>query len=190
MHNPKKSKNLLFGEWKNLTGKRIYVLNIFETTHLPTHHPTQSCKPPRSRYSYCNDLAFHSAKKTGVGTNMRKTSSRKNGRISFFLKCWVEEFGYYWRCGKTKEVIHDKEPRYEETTLVSETGSGKTEPSLSLSCCSKPHIYHTATSPARKDSHRQPRRGAWFAQVTRWPWIPESGRSVGWKETLSWPLWL
>lgn len=55
-----------------------------------------------------------------------------------------------------KEVIHDKEPRYEETTLVSETGSRKVEPSLSLSCCSKPHIYHTGTSPTRKDPHRQP----------------------------------
>lgn len=61
-----------------------------------------------------------------------------------------------------KEVIHDKEPRYEETTLVSATGSGKAEPSLSLSCCSKPHIYHTGTSPARKDPQREaaPWRGA------------------------------
>lgn len=59
-----------------------------------------------------------------------------------------------------KEVIHDKEPRYEETTLVSETGSVEAEPRLSLSCCSKPHIYHTGTSPARKDPHRQPWRGA------------------------------
>lgn len=58
-----------------------------------------------------------------------------------------------------KEVIHDKEPRYEETTLVSETGSGK-EPSFSLSCCSKPHIYHTGTSPERKKPHRQPWWGA------------------------------
>lgn len=66
-----------------------------------------------------------------------------------------------------KEVIHDKEPRYEETTLVSATGSGKTEPSLSLSCCSKPHIYHTGTSPARKDPHRQPMEGCRLAQVTR-----------------------
>lgn len=67
---------------------------------------------------------------------------------------------------KTKEVIHDNEPRYEETTLVSKTGSAKTEASLSLSCCSEPHIYHTATPPARKDPNRQPQRGAWFAQVT------------------------
>lgn len=52
------------------------------------------------------------------------------------------------------------------------------------------HIFITATSPARKDPNRQPQRGAWFAQVTRWPWIPENGRSGGWKETLSWPLWL
>lgn len=59
-----------------------------------------------------------------------------------------------------KEVIHEKEPRYEETTLVSETGSWTAEPSLILSCCSKPHIYHTGTSPARKDPHRQPRGGA------------------------------
>lgn len=59
-----------------------------------------------------------------------------------------------------KEVIHDKEPRYEETTFVSETGSGKTEPSPSLSCCSKSYIYHTGTSLARKDTHRQDWRGA------------------------------
>lgn len=59
-----------------------------------------------------------------------------------------------------KEVIHDKKPRYEETTLVSETGIGKAEPNLRLSCCSKPHIYHTGTSPARKDPHRQQWRGA------------------------------
>lgn len=151
----------------------------------PSHHAEDTVT--------ADDRALHSAKKTGVGTNMRKTSSRKKKEkktegFLFFLKCWVVEFGYYWRCGKTKEVIHDKEPRYEETTLVSVTGMGKTEPSLSLSCYSKSHIYHTATSPARKEPHRQPRRGAWFAQATRWPWIPESGRSAGWKETLSWPL--
>lgn len=73
---------------------------------------------------------------------------------------------------------------------LSKTGSAKTQTSLSLSCCSEPHIYHTATSPARKDPNRQPQRGAWFARVTRWPWIPENGSSGGWKETLSWPLWL
>lgn len=76
------------------------------------------------------------------------------------FKCLVEEFGYYWRCGKTKEAIHDEEPRYEETTLVSETGSVKAEPNLGVSCCSKPHIYHTATSPASKDPHRQLRKVA------------------------------
>lgn len=152
------------------------------------HYPTQSCKQLHSGYSYCNDPAFHSAKKTGLETNTRgKKSSEKNERI-FFLKCWVEDFGYYWRWGKMKEVIYDKEPRYEETTLVSATGSGKAEPSLSLSCCSKPHIYHTGTSPARKEPHRQPVEGCRLVQVTRWPWIPESGRSVGWKENLSWPL--
>ena len=59
-----------------------------------------------------------------------------------------------------KEVIHEKEPRYEETTHVSETGSRKAEPSFILSCCSKPHIYHTGTFPARKEPHRQPWRGA------------------------------
>lgn len=55
-----------------------------------------------------------------------------------------------------KEVIHDKEPRYEETAFVSETGNVEAEPSLSLSCYFKSHIYHTGTSPARKDPHRQP----------------------------------
>lgn len=65
-----------------------------------------------------------------------------------------------------KEVIHDKEPRYEETTLVSETGSGK-EPSFSLSCCSKPHIYHTGTSPERKKASQAAMAGCRLAQVTR-----------------------
>lgn len=49
-----------------------------------------------------------------------------------------------------KEVIDDKEPRYEETTFVPETASGEAQPSSGLSCCSKPHIYHAATSSARK----------------------------------------
>lgn len=51
-----------------------------------------------------------------------------------------------------KEVIHDKEPRYEKTTFVSETGSGTSQPRLRLSCCSKPHIYHTGTFLVRKDT--------------------------------------
>ncbi len=62
-----------------------------------------------------------------------------------------------------REVIHDKKPRYEETTLVSETGSERAEPSLSLSCCSKPHIYHTSTSPAKKTAMEACK----LAQVTR-----------------------
>lgn len=74
-----------------------------------------------------------------------------------------------------KEVIHDKEPRYEETTLVSETGSGK-EPSFSLSCCSKPHIYHTGTSPERKKPLRQPWRGA---DLLKWLDDPEYQRVAG-----------
>lgn len=126
---------------------------------------------------------------------MRKTSSRKKKKKwkYFFFFCSNAESRSLVIIGgaeKTKEVIHDKEPRYEETTFVSKTGSAKTETSLSLSCCSEPHIYHTATSPPRKAPNSQPQRGAWFAQVTRWPWIPENSRSVGWKETLSWPLWL
>lgn len=58
-----------------------------------------------------------------------------------------------------KEVIHDKVPRYEETKLVSATGTGKAEPSLGLSCCSKPHIYHTGTSPGKKRPPQAARGG-------------------------------
>lgn len=117
-----------------------------------------------------DDRASRSAKKTGVGTDMRKTSCRKKKRkwsiSSVFLpppsNAESRSFGYYWRCGKTKEVIHDKEPRYEETALVSVTGMGVgwgESQVLRLSCCSKSHIYHTATSLARKEADRAAEEG-------------------------------
>ena len=66
---------------KTSVAKRVYVLKIFKSSHLPTHHLTQPCRPPGSGYSYCNDLAFHSAKNTGVETNTRKKSCEKKKMV-------------------------------------------------------------------------------------------------------------
>lgn len=49
------------------------------------------------------------------------------------------------------------------------------------------HLSHRHF-PSKKRPSQAAMEGCRLAQVTRWPWIPESGRSVGWKETLSWPL--
>lgn len=164
---------------KNLTGKRMYVLNIFETSHLPTHHPILQATTQWIQLLQWPSISLCQEDRSGNKYEKKKSPQRKREGF-FFLKCWVEEFGYYWRWGKMKEVIHDKEPRYEETTLVSETGSVEAEPRLSLSCCSKPHIYHTGTSPARKDPHRQPWRGA---DLLKWLDDPEYQRVAGlWDE--------
>lgn len=59
--------------------------HLLNHPYIPTHCPTQSCKPPRSGYSYSNDLAFHSAKKTEVETNMRKKKTPQRKVEGFFF---------------------------------------------------------------------------------------------------------
>lgn len=86
---------------------------------------------------------------------------RKNTKGEGFLFCSkaVKKFGYYWKCRKQQEVFFEKEPRNEETTLVSEISNVKTEAILSLSCCSKLHIYDIyANFPTR--NKKRPKQAA------------------------------
>lgn len=95
---------------------------------------------------------------TGVGTNTRNTSFRKYTKVEDFFFCSkaVKKFGYYWKCRKQQQgVFFEKEPRNEETTLVSETSNVNTEAILSLSCCSKLHVYDKANFPTRNKKRQQ-----------------------------------
>lgn len=155
-----------FSEWKSWQVDGCFK-HVSNKHPLKRAHTLQSCESTCSDYS---DLAFQHAKETEVETNMRKNF--------FFLNAESRNLVIIVRRGKMKEVIHDKEPRYEETTLVSKTG--KPEPSLSLSCCSKPHIYHTGTSPERKDPHKQSWQGT---DSLKWLDEPEYHRVAGlWDE--------
>lgn len=58
---------------------------------------------------------------------------------------------------KTKEVIHEKEPRYEETTLVSETGSVKSQ--VLASAVVLNHIFITQPLPQQEKTLTGSHRG-------------------------------